>query len=61
MLFRSASTYFASLRYIDASLAGLITYSYPAIVAVLSIFFARSPSGARPWIALIVATGGVCP
>jgi len=55
----NASTYFASLRYIDASLAGLITYSYPAIVAVLSIFFARSPSGWRPWIALVVATSGV--
>ena len=55
----NASTYFASLRYIDASLAGLITYSYPAIVAVLSIFFARSPSGLRPWIALFVATLGV--
>lgn len=55
----NASTYFASLRYIDASLAGLITYSYPAIVAVLSIFFAHAPSGLRPWVALVVATGGV--
>ena len=55
----NASTYFASLTWIDASLAGLMTYSYPAIVAVLSIFFAHAPSGLRPWVALAIATGGV--
>lgn len=55
----NASTYFASLTWIDASLAGLMTYSYPAIVAVLSIFFAQAPSGLRPWIALVIATSGV--
>jgi len=55
----NASTYFASLTWIDASLAGLMTYVYPAIVAVLSIFFAHAPSGARPWIALVIATSGV--
>ena len=55
----NASTYFASLTWIDASLAGLMTYAYPAIVAVLSIFFAHAPSGVRPWIALFIATSGV--
>ncbi|MFM8278843.1 MAG: DMT family transporter [Candidatus Limnocylindrus sp.] len=55
----NASTYFASLTWIDASLAGLMTYSYPAIVAVLSIFFAHAPSGWRPWAALAIATTGV--
>jgi drug/metabolite transporter (DMT)-like permease len=55
----NASTYFASLIWIDASLAGLMTYAYPAIVAVLSIFFAHAPSGPRPWVALGIATTGV--
>jgi hypothetical protein len=55
----NASTYFASLTWIDASLAGLMTYAYPAIVAVLSIFFAHAPSGWRPWVALAIATLGV--
>jgi len=36
-----------------------MTYAYPAIVAVLSIFFAHAPSGVRPWIALAIATSGV--
>jgi drug/metabolite transporter (DMT)-like permease len=55
----NAATYFGSLTWIDASLAGLMTYSFPAIVAVLSIFFAHAPSGPRPWIALAIATTGV--
>ncbi len=55
----NAATYFGSLTYIDASLAGLMTYAFPAIVAVLSIFFAHAPSGPRPWIALAIATTGV--
>ena len=36
-----------------------MTYSFPAIVAVLSIFFAHAPAGPRPWIALAIATTGV--
>jgi drug/metabolite transporter (DMT)-like permease len=36
-----------------------MTYAFPAIVAVLSIFFAHAPSGPRPWIALAIATTGV--
>ena len=55
----NAATYFGSLTWIDASLAGLMTYSFPAIVAVLSIFFAHAPAGPRPWIALAIATSGV--
>jgi len=55
----NAATYFGSLTWIDASLSGLMTYAYPAIVAVLSIFFAHAPSGPRPWIALAIATTGV--
>ena len=55
----NAATYFGSLTWIDASLAGLMTYAFPAIVAVLSIFFAHAPSGPRPWIALAIATTGV--
>ena len=55
----NAATYFGSLTWIDASLAGLMTYAFPAIVAVLSIFFAHAPSGWRPWVALGTASLGV--
>jgi len=55
----NAATYFGSLTWIDASLAGLMTYAFPAIVAVLSIFFAHAPSGWRPWVALATASLGV--
>ena len=42
-----------------ASLAGVLVYLYPAIVAVLSIRYATRLAGRRPWIALGIALVGV--
>ena len=55
----NASTYYAALGYISASLAALLVYIYPAVVAVLSIRFGRGLEGRRPWIALAIVTSGV--
>jgi len=55
----NAGTYYAGLETVPASLAGVIVYLYPAIVAVLSIRYATRLSGRRPWIALVIALAGV--
>ena len=55
----NASTYYAALQYISASLASLIVYIYPALVAVLSIRFGDSLHGRRPWVALGIVSLGV--
>jgi drug/metabolite transporter (DMT)-like permease len=55
----NASTYYAALQYISASLASLIVYIYPALVAVLSIRFGHGLHGRRPWAALGVVSAGV--
>ena len=56
----NAGTYYAGLETVPASLAGVLVYIYPALVAVLSIRFATRLAGRRPWIALGVAVvGGV--
>src|SRR5436190_12929622 len=55
----NAGTYYAGLQTVPASLAGVLVYLYPAIVAVLSIRFATRLSGRRPWIALAIACVGV--
>jgi drug/metabolite transporter (DMT)-like permease len=55
----NSGTYFAALETVSASLAALIVYLYPAIVAVLSIRYARRLEGLRAWIALALATTGV--
>jgi drug/metabolite transporter (DMT)-like permease len=55
----NASTYYASLGYISASLAALLVYIYPALVAVLSIRFGRGLEGRRPWVALGIVSFGV--
>jgi drug/metabolite transporter (DMT)-like permease len=55
----NAGTYYAGLQTVPASLAGVLVYLYPAIVAVLSIRFATRLSGRRPWIALGIACVGV--
>jgi drug/metabolite transporter (DMT)-like permease len=54
----NSATYFWALETVPVSLAALIIYIYPAIVAVLSIRFARSLPGRRPWIALGIALFG---
>ncbi|MBA3778729.1 MAG: DMT family transporter [Chloroflexi bacterium] len=55
----NSSTYFAALETVSASLAALIVYLYPALVAVLSIRFGRRLEGRRAWLALAMATLGV--
>lgn len=55
----NAGTYYAGLETVPASLAGVLVYLYPAIVAVLSVRFATRLSGRRPWFALGIALLGV--
>jgi drug/metabolite transporter (DMT)-like permease len=55
----NSGTYFAGLETVPASLAALIVYLYPALVAVMSIRFARRLEGRRAWGALGLATLGV--
>lgn len=55
----NASTYYAALQYVSASLAALIVYIYPALVAVLSIRWGHGLHGRRPWAALAIVTLGV--
>ena len=55
----NSGTYFAALETVSASLAALITYMYPALVAVLTIRFGRRLQGRQAWFALALATAGV--
>lgn len=64
----NSATYFAGLVTVDASLAALIVYVYPALVAVLSLRFGRRLEGTRAWAALglalvgaVLAVGGIDP
>ena len=54
----NSATYFAALETVPASLAALIVYIYPVLVAVLTLRIGRPLRGRRPWIALGVATIG---
>jgi drug/metabolite transporter (DMT)-like permease len=55
----NSGTYFAALETVPASLAALIVYLYPALVAVLSLRFVRRLRGRRAWLALAISTLGV--
>jgi drug/metabolite transporter (DMT)-like permease len=55
----NSGTYYAGLESVDASLAALIVYIYPALVAVLSLRIGRRLEGARAWLALGLALAGV--
>ena len=55
----NSGTYYAGLESVDASLAALIVYIYPALVAVLSLRIGRPLEGARAWVALGLALAGV--
>ncbi|MFL5675789.1 MAG: DMT family transporter [Chloroflexota bacterium] len=55
----NSGTYYAALETVSPSLAALVVYLYPAIVAVLSIRFAHRLQGRRAWIALGIALIGV--
>jgi drug/metabolite transporter (DMT)-like permease len=55
----NSGSYFAGLQTVSPSLAALIVYIYPAIVAVLSLRFGRRLEGRRAWLALAIALVGV--
>ncbi len=55
----NAGTYYAALQYVSASLAALIVYIYPALVAVLSVRWGHGLRGRRPWAALGIVSAGV--
>lgn len=55
----NSAAYFAALETVPASLAALIVYLYPVLVAVLTIRFGRRLEGARSWVALGMASAGV--
>jgi drug/metabolite transporter (DMT)-like permease len=54
----NSGTYYAGLETVPASLAGVLVYLYPAIVAVLSLRYAARLTGWRPWVALGIAIAG---
>ncbi len=54
----NSATYYAGLEGVPASLAALIVYVYPALVAVLSLRFGRRLEGRRAWTALALALAG---
>lgn len=55
----NSGTYYAGLETVSPSLAALIVFVYPALVAVLSLRFGRRLEGRRAWFALGVALVGV--
>ncbi len=55
----NSGTYYAALETVPAALAGVLVYTYPVIVAVLSIRFATRLPGRRPWAAVVLALCGV--
>jgi drug/metabolite transporter (DMT)-like permease len=59
MYLGNSATYFAALTTVPASLAALIVYVYPALVAVLTLRVGRALQGGRAWAALGLALAGV--
>jgi drug/metabolite transporter (DMT)-like permease len=55
----NSGTYYAGLEVVSVSLASLIVYVYPAIVAVMSLRVGRRLEGRRSWFALGMALVGV--
>jgi drug/metabolite transporter (DMT)-like permease len=55
----NSGSYYAGLETVSPSLAALIVYIYPALVAVLSLRIGRRLEGRRAWLALGVALLGV--
>ena len=55
----NSATYFAGLETVSASLAALIVYIYPAVVAVISLQVGQPLRGRRAWAALGIALAGV--
>ncbi|MDR3589019.1 MAG: DMT family transporter [Negativicutes bacterium] len=54
-----ASLYFSSVRYIPASLAVLLLYTYPAFVALLSVVVDKEKLTAATALAMAVSTAGL--
>ncbi len=54
-----AGLYFAALERIDASLASLLLYAYPAFVTVGALALGRNRPDARRWLALGLASAGL--
>jgi drug/metabolite transporter (DMT)-like permease len=55
----NSGTYYAALETVSPSLAALVVYLYPAIVAVLSLRYGRRLRGRRAWLALAISLVGV--
>jgi drug/metabolite transporter (DMT)-like permease len=55
----NSGTYYAALETVSPSLAALVVYLYPAVVAVLSLRFGHRLIGRRAWIALGISLAGV--
>lgn len=55
----NSGTYYAGLEDVPVSLASLIVYIYPALVAVIALRVGRRLEGRRPWFALGLALVGV--
>lgn len=55
----NSGTYYAGLETVPVSLATLIVYIYPAVVAVMSLRYGRRLQGRRAWFALGLALVGV--
>ncbi|MEI7742644.1 MAG: DMT family transporter [Chloroflexota bacterium] len=55
----NTATYYAGIATVPLSLAGLIVYIYPPVVAVLAVFFGLPLEGRRAWTALAIAVVGV--
>ena len=55
----NTGTYYAALETVSASLAALIVYIYPVLVAVLALRVGRPLEGRRPWLALGLAIAGI--
>ena len=54
----NSGTYYAGLETVSASLAALIVFVYPALVAVLALRVGHRLVGRRPWVALAMALAG---
>jgi drug/metabolite transporter (DMT)-like permease len=55
----NAGAFTAALQTVPAGLVAIITYIYPALVAVIAIRYVRRLEGRRPWVALGVSMAGV--
>ena len=55
----NTATYYAGIATVPLSLAALIVYIYPPVVAVLALLFGRRLEGRRAWTALAIAVTGV--